>query len=92
MLENIDNFVWGPFMLTFLLFTGAYLMVKMRFLPVRNLGKAIKMLIGKGKRHSTGLKGDISEIESLTTELAATIGTGNIVGVATAMGLVDQGL
>ena len=88
-LANIDQFVWGPVMLALMLGTGIYLMLKMRFLPLRNLGYALGCLL----KRETGKekKGEISPLASLTTELAATIGTGNIVGVATAMVLGGAG-
>ena len=83
LLKNVDNLVWGPGMLALLLGTGIYLMLRMRFLPLRNLGYALKCLFQK--EESDGQEGEVSALASLTTELAATIGTGNIVGVATAM-------
>ncbi|MDL2301930.1 sodium:alanine symporter family protein [Lachnospiraceae bacterium OttesenSCG-928-D06] len=91
LLRKIDDVVWGPFLLIFLLGTGVYLMVRMRFLPIRNLIFALKCAIGKDSRSKKGKTGDISSFSSLMTELAATIGTGNIVGVATAMVLGGPG-
>lgn len=90
LLRKIDNIVWGPLLLAFLLGTGLYLMIRMRFLPVRNLGYALRCAVGRDSRRKTG-SGDISSFSSLMTELAATIGTGNIVGVATAMVLGGPG-
>ena len=94
-LRKVDDIVWGPYMLIFLLGTGIYLMVRMRFLPIKNLGYALKCAIGMDSsktsvKPGTG-SGDISPFSSLMTELAATIGTGNIVGVATAMVLGGPG-
>lgn len=83
LLKTVDNFVWGPGMLALLLGTGIYLMLRMRFLPLRNMGYALRCLFQK--EENDGREGEISALASLTTELAATIGTGNIVGVATAM-------
>lgn len=91
LLRKIDDFVWGPFMLLFLLGTGAYLMVRMRFLPLKNLGYSLKCAVGRDAREQGAGKGEISSFSSLMTELAATIGTGNIVGVATAMILGGPG-
>lgn len=88
-LKEVDGFIWGPGMLVFLLGTGMYLMIRMRFLPIRNLGYALKCLIKDEK--GTEMAGGVSARSSLTTELAATIGTGNIVGVATAMVLGGPG-
>ncbi len=90
-LRRIDDIVWGPAMIIFILGTGIWLMVKMRFLPVRNLGYALKCVLGRDSRMKEDGDGDISSFSSLMTELAATIGTGNIVGVATAMVLGGPG-
>lgn len=90
-LRAIDDVVWGPLMLVFMLGTGGYLMARMRFLPIRNLGYALKLAMGFGRHTKEKEEGDISSFSSLMTELAATIGTGNIVGVATAMVLGGPG-
>ena len=90
MLERADAFVWGPWMLAFLLGTGIWLMIKMRFLPLRNLKYALKCAVS-GDAKTNGKKGGISSFSSLMTELAITIGTGNIIGVATAMALGGPG-
>lgn len=85
-LEDVDSFVWGPVMLVLLVGTGIFLTFRTGFLPWRNLGYAIKSTLSKEARTKReGGKGDISPFSALTTALAATIGTGNIVGVATAM-------
>lgn len=82
-IEWVNNLVWGPWLLVLLLGTGCYLMICMRFLPLRNLKKALGAAFG-GEKNTSG-KGKISSFASLTTELAITLGTGNIIGVATAM-------
>ncbi len=84
-LTVIDDFVWGPVMLILLVGTGIFLTIRLRFLPWRNLGYAIKKTLSKDSRKKDKGTGDISPFSALTTALAATIGTGNIVGVATAM-------
>lgn len=84
-LEIIDGFVWGPVMLILLVGTGIYLTIRTRFLPWRNLGYALKSTLSKEARTTKRGTGDVSPFAALTTALAATIGTGNIVGVATAM-------
>lgn len=85
MLATIDSFVWGPVMLVLLVGTGIFLTIRTRFLGWRNLGYALKSGLGKEARTTKRGEGDISPFSALTTALAATIGTGNIVGVATAM-------
>lgn len=88
-LKETDNLVWGPGMLVLLLGTGIYLMISLDFLPLKNLKFALLCAIGAESR--TAKDKGISSFSSLTTELAATIGTGNIVGVATAMVLGGPG-
>ncbi len=86
LLKALNNFVWGPIMLAFLVGTGIFLTVRLKFLPWRNLWYAVSMIFRKGKH-----AGDISPFQSLMTALAATVGTGNIVGVATALVLGGPG-
>jgi AGCS family alanine or glycine:cation symporter len=81
----IDDFVWGPVMLILLVGTGIYLTVRLKFLPQRNLGYALHNVLSKEARTTNRGEGDVSPFSALMTALAATIGTGNIVGVATAM-------
>lgn len=81
----VDSFVWGPVMLVLLLGTGILLTVRCRFLTWRNLPWALKLVLSKESRKTDKGTGDVSPFSALTTALAATIGTGNIVGVATAM-------
>ena len=84
-LDTIDDFVWGPAMLALMMGTGIFLTIRTRFLGWRNLGYALKSGLGKEARKKSKDTGDISPFSALTTSLASTIGTGNIVGVATAM-------
>ncbi len=84
-LSAVDDVVWGPVMLVLLMGTGIFLTFRTRFLGWRNLGYALKSGLGKEARTKSHGTGDISPFSALTTALAATIGTGNIVGVATAM-------
>ncbi len=81
----VDGFVWGPVMLILLVGTGIFLTVRTGFLTWRNLPYAIKSTLSKEARTQSRGEGDVSPFSALTTALAATIGTGNIVGVATAM-------
>ena len=84
-ITKIDDFVWGPVMLILLVGTGIFLTIRTRFLTWRNLGYALKSTLSKEARTKSRGEGDVSPFSALTTALAATIGTGNIVGVATAM-------
>lgn len=81
----IDTFVWGPVMLVLLVGTGIFLTIRLRFLPWRNLGYALHSVLSKEARTTKRGTGDVSPFSALMTALAATIGTGNIIGVATAM-------
>ena len=84
-ISAIDDFVWGPVMLILLVGTGVFLTVRLKFRPWRNLVYALKSTLSKEARTTSRGEGDVSPFSALTTALAATIGTGNIVGVATAM-------
>ncbi len=83
-LVKIDDFVWGPVMLVLLVGTGIFLTIRTHALCWRNLPYALKSVLSKEARQKKG-EGDVSPFSALMTALAATIGTGNIVGVATAM-------
>ncbi|AFA48784.1 cation:amino acid symporter AgcS [Acetobacterium woodii DSM 1030] len=78
-------------MLALLMGTGIFLTIRLKFLPWRNLGYALKSVFAKPDPSKKDSSGDISPFQSLMTALAATIGTGNIVGVATAMVLGGPG-
>lgn len=83
--SKMDDFVWGPVMLILLVGTGIFLTIRLKSRPWRNLGYALKSTLSKEARTKSRGEGDVSPFSALTTALAATIGTGNIVGVATAM-------
>ena len=85
-LGDISNIVWGPPMLIFLFGTHLFLTFRLKIIQ-RYLGYAIKLSF---ERKSEG-QGDVSHFGALMTALAATIGTGNIVGVATAVALGGPG-
>ena len=82
-LEQIDSLVWGPAMILLLLGSHLYLTIRTRFIQ-RKLPSAIRMSLINDTSESAG-KGDISHFGALATALAATVGTGSIVGVATAI-------
>ncbi len=83
-LGKIGGIVWGPYLLIpLLLGTGLYLTIRLRFIQLFQLGAALRL--GLLKRKDDDAEGDISQFEALTTAMAATVGTGNIVGVATAI-------
>ena len=77
----IDDIVWGIPLIVLLMAVGILLTVRLRFLQVRQLPRALKFMV---KNEEDG-HGEVSSFGALCTALAATIGTGNIVGVATAV-------
>lgn len=86
LVAKIDSFLWNWPLLILLLGTHVFLTVRLKFIQ-RYMGKAIKLSVTKDDNG----KGDVSQFSALTTALAATIGTGNIVGVATAISLGGPG-
>ncbi|ANO32926.1 sodium:alanine symporter [Vibrio breoganii] len=88
-LQSIDNFVWGPPLLILLVGTGVYFTFSLGLIQLRHLPTALKMVFTKSGDSKS--KGDVSAFAALCTALSATIGTGNIVGVATAIKLGGPG-
>ncbi|MGD2117503.1 MAG: sodium:alanine symporter family protein [Chromatiales bacterium] len=88
LVEQLNAIVWGPFMLVAILGTGLILTAGLRFMPIFKLGYGFKQL-WRGRKSIQ--EGDISPFNALMTSLAATIGTGNIAGVATAIALGGPG-
>lgn len=80
-IQQVDDFIWNVPLIILILATGIYLTCRFRMLNIRNLGKALKFMVA----NEEGGKGEISSFGALCTSLSATIGTGNIVGVATAI-------
>jgi AGCS family alanine or glycine:cation symporter len=90
-IKALNGIVWGPAMLVLILGTGLFLMFGLRFMPILKLGYGSKML-WRGRESGSGAEqGDISAFNALMTSLSATIGTGNIAGVATAIFLGGPG-
>ncbi len=80
LIATANSYLWGPWMLAALALTGLFLTVGLRFIPWRKLPEAFPLLLRPPKG-----AGDISPFQALMTALAATVGTGNIAGVATAI-------
>ncbi len=83
LLETISNFLWGPPLLILIVGTGIYLTFRIGFLQIKLLPYSLKLAFTKSQDKKSD--GDISHFQALMTALAATVGTGNIVGVATAV-------
>ncbi|MFH7320924.1 alanine/glycine:cation symporter family protein [Desulfurivibrio sp. D14AmB] len=88
LIEQLNGIVWGPLMLVLILGTGLFLTVGLGFMPLRRLGHGFRML-WRGRRSTE--EGDITPFNALMTALSATIGTGNIAGVATAVAIGGPG-
>ena len=80
-LNEIDSFVWGPPLLVLLVGTGIWLTIRLKLIQIFKLGEALKLIFSAKNDGS----GDVNSFKALCTALAATVGTGNIVGVATAV-------
>lgn len=88
-LKQINGFIWGPVTLVLLLGVGIYLTLGLKFMPWRNISSAFRLLISGRKGGEN--EGDITPYQALMTALSATVGTGNIAGVATAIYLGGPG-
>ena len=80
-IDKVDGFVWGWVLIILIIGAGVLLTVRTRAVQVRHLGKALKFMV----KNEEGGHGEVSSFGALCTALSATIGTGNIVGVATAI-------
>lgn len=86
----INGFVWGPPMLVLILGTGIFLQVRLKLMPIARIPMGLR-LVWAGRHPDADAKGEISPYAALMTALAATVGTGNIAGVATAIALGGPG-
>jgi alanine or glycine:cation symporter, AGCS family len=90
-LGTLGGIIWGPFVLIpLLLLTGLYLTFRLGGLQFRKLGSALRLALFE-RKDADARGGDVSQFQALTTALAATVGTGNIVGVATAISIGGPG-
>jgi len=88
LINQLNSIVWGPAMLVLILGAGLFLMLGLRLMPLMRLGYGFRML-WKGRVSKE--EGDITPFNALMTSLSATIGTGNIAGVGTAIALGGPG-
>lgn len=89
-LHTLNGMVWGVPMIVLILGTGFYLQLRLGFMPLRNIGYGFRM-IWKSRTVEDKSSGDISPYAALMTALSATVGTGNIAGVATAIAVGGPG-
>lgn len=89
-LSSLQQMVWGPWVLLALMGIGCYFSWRLGLLQVFKLPLAVRLMLGR-QTHKKGEAGDVSPFAALCTALAATIGTGNIVGVATTLKLGGPG-
>ena len=87
---QVNSIVWGPLMLVLILGTGLFLQVGLKLMPIRRVGSAFSLL-WQGRKTGSAEDGEISPFAALMTALSATVGTGNIAGVATAIFLGGPG-
>jgi len=85
LVNKLNNFAWGPFMLLLLVGTGVYLSIRTKFIQFTQFKHVWKNTIGKAFEKENVKRGELSAFQALTTALAATVGTGNIAGVAGAI-------
>jgi AGCS family alanine or glycine:cation symporter len=89
-LTRIDSFIWGPPLLILLVGTGIFLTIRLGLIQIFRLPLALRYVLNSRKSEA-GVLGDVSSFAALSTALSATIGTGNIVGVATAVKMGGPG-
>jgi AGCS family alanine or glycine:cation symporter len=88
--RELDLIFWGPGMISLLLLTGVFLTIRTHGLQFTHFGRSLKLIFSKESRSEEG-QGDISPFAALMTALAATVGNGNIAGVATAIAIGGPG-
>ena len=89
LIGTLNGIVWGPFMLALILGTGLFLSIGLKFMPIRMIKEGFRLIFAGRKEDDK--EGEISPFNALMTSLSATIGTGNIAGVATAIALGGPG-
>ncbi|RTE66140.1 sodium:alanine symporter family protein [Amphritea opalescens] len=91
-ISAINSVVWGPMMLVLILGVGLFLMLGLKLMPILKLGTGFKLLwSGRSAEGEAAKEGEIPPFQALMTALSATVGTGNIAGVATAVFLGGPG-
>lgn len=89
--DALNGFIWGIPAMTCILGVGLYLAIRTRFLPIRKFGYAMKNTFGKMFDKNTAAEGALTPFQAVCTALSATVGTGNIAGVAGAIAIGGPG-
>ena len=89
--DKLNGFAWGPWMLILLVGTGVYLSARVGFIQFTKFGYAMKNTLGKLFQKQTAGEGEVTPFQALATALAATVGTGNIAGVTGAIAVGGPG-
>ncbi len=87
----LNDFIWGLPAIVCIIGVGLYLAIRTRFLQIRKFGYALKCTIGRIFKKTTAAKGSLTPFQAVCTALAATVGTGNIAGVAGAIAIGGPG-
>src|SRR5690554_3252115 len=88
--NNINGLVWGPPMLAVILGVGLFLSIGLKLMPTTKLGAGFRLML-RGRARGDDADGDIRPFQALVTAVSATVGTGSIAGVATAVFLGGPG-
>lgn len=91
LIETVSSFIWGPFGLSLLVGTGFYLTIGLKGITFTKIPLAFKLLLKGKEKAEQSVDGDLTPFQALMTSLSATVGTGNIAGVATAIALGGPG-
>ena len=89
--EWLSGMVWGWPMLLLLVLTGVYFTTRTRFVQLRRFGGMLRLTMGAFSDRKNTAPGEVTPLQAMTTALAATVGTGNIAGVAGAIALGGPG-
>ena len=86
MVQSVNSFMWGILLIVLLCGTGIYYTIRLRFIQIRKFGEGFKLVFGNMSfKGNKGKNGEMTPFQSLTTAIAAQVGTGNLAGAATAL-------
>ena len=86
LVQSTNSVLWGPVLLLLLCGTGIWYTIRLKFIQVRKFGEACRLVFGHMKfKGGQRKQGEMTPFQSLTTAIAAQVGTGNLTGAATAL-------